>query len=111
MPVRPYRKRYLALKLEGSRPEEGEELLALVLDALVELFGESGAAGARLKLIEYDAGRGVAILRCSHTHMGLVRASLASITANRAGQPLAIHVVDASGTLRALRKRLPTRAR
>ena len=61
MPVRPYRRRYLALRLEGSRPEEGEELLALVLDALVELFGESGAAGARLKLIEYDAGRGLAI--------------------------------------------------
>ena len=111
MPVRRYRRRYLALKLEGSRPEGPGELLSLVSDALVGLFGEHGAAGARLKLIEYDADRGVAILRCAHTHMGLVRAALASITADREGRPLAIHVVDVSGTLRALRKRLPTRAR
>ncbi len=104
-----YRRRYLALVLEGAVPEDSGELLQLVREALVRLFGESGAAGARLKLIEYDAGRRVGILRCAHNHMGAVRAAIASITAGPGGQPLAVHVVDVSGTLRALRKRLPPR--
>jgi len=107
--VRKYKRRYLALKLEGSLPQRASELEELVLNAIIELFGEDGAANARLKLIEYDASRGVGILRCSHRHMALVRAALAAIT-ERGGEPLAVHVVDVSGTLRALRKRLPTRA-
>ncbi len=110
MPVRRLRKRYLGLKVEGNLPGDGRELEELLLKAILSLFGQDGASRAGLRLVEYDASRGVGIVRCWHKHMGLVRAAIASITEHD-GKPVAIHVVDASGTLRALRKRLPSRAR
>ena len=110
MPVRERRKRYLALKAEGAIPKDARELEEIVLKAILSLFGQDGASRAGLKVIEYDGGKGVGILRCFHDSMGLVRASLASVVENE-GKPLALHVVDVSGTLRALRKRLPSRAR
>ena len=109
MPVREVRKRYLALKVEGSTPEDGRELEEIILRALLDLFGQDGASRADLKLIEYDGEKGIGIVRCSHKHMGLVRAAIASVVEHD-GKPIAIHVVDVSGTLRALRKRLPSRA-
>ena len=109
MPVRRRRKRYLALRAEGNVPKDGRELEEIILKALLSLFGQDGASRADLKLIEYDGEEGVGIVRCSHKHMGLVRAAIASVVEHE-GRPLAIHVVDVSGTLRALRKRLPSRA-
>ena len=108
MPVRRTRRRYLAIEIEGERPRDAKELEQLILDAVVSLFGEVGASEASFKVIEYDASKGVGIIRCPHLKMGLVRAAMASVT-NLRGSPTAIHVVDVSGTLRALRKRLPSR--
>lgn len=108
MPVRRYKRRYLAVQVEGARPRNARELEELVLNAILRLSGELGASSATIKIIEYDAERGVGIIRCPHLRMGLVRAALASITALD-GRPTALHVVDVSGTLRALRKRLPSR--
>ena len=108
--MRRYRRRYLALMLEGSVPGGGRELEQAILNAIIELFGEDKAADARLKLIEYDASAGLAIIRCAHKCLTPVRAAIASIT-ELDGRPLAIHVLDVSGTLRALRKRLPSRAK
>ena len=108
--VRARRKRYLALKVEGEGPRNAGELEEVVLKAIIGLFGQDGAAKAGVKVVEYDPARGVGIVRCYHEHMGLVRASLASVV-EHGGRPLALHVVDVSGTLRALRKRLPSRSR
>ena len=109
MPVRK-RRRYLLLGLEGNAPAEAGDLVGLILSAVVEFFGEDRAVGAGLKLIEYDRDRRLAVLRCSHDCLRFVRAAIASIT-EWGGHPLAVHVLDVSGTLRALRRRLPSRAK
>jgi len=108
LPVREVRKRYLAIYIDGARPEKLDELEELIFSSLLRLFGEIGASKAFFKVISYDVGEGLAIIRCGHKHMGLIRAALAAITDIR-GRPTALHVIDVSGTSRALRKRLPSR--
>ena len=108
MPVRRSRRRYLAIYIEGAKPGGAKELEELIFSSLLRLFGEVGASKASFRVVEYDAGEGVAVVRCGHKHAGLVRAALAAIT-DVGGRPAALHVLDVSGTLRALRKRLPSR--
>ena len=108
MPVRRSRRRYLAIYIEGARPSGPGELEELIFSSLLRLFGEVGASKALFKVIDYDGEEGLAIIRCGHEHMGLLRAALAAITDVR-GSPTALHVIDVSGTSKALRKRLPSR--
>ena len=110
MPVRRMKRRYLALRIEGARPSDEAALRRLILEALVRLFGEDGVVKTRPKIIEYRPSEGIGIVGCSHKHMGLLRAALASVV-EVDGEPIALHVVDVSGTLRTLRKRLSSRAR
>ncbi len=72
--------------------------------AVTRLFGEYGASQVNLNLIEYDAQRNYAVLRCSHRALDMVRAAVASITEIN-GKPAAIQVPAVSGTLKALRKK------
>jgi len=74
------------------------------VNAILKLFGEYGASQANLILIEYNQQKSSAILRCSHTTVEMVRASIASVTEIN-GKPVVIHVVGVSGTLRALRRK------
>jgi RNase P/RNase MRP subunit POP5 len=73
--------------------------------AVLKLYGEYGASQTRLTSIDYDAKRKIIILRTTHTTVDIVRAALASITRIR-GKPVAIHVLRASGTIKALRKKM-----
>ena len=108
MPIRRSRRRYLAVYIEGARPSGQDELEELIYSSLLRLFGEIGASKAFFKIISYDEGGGIAIIRCGHECLGLIRAALAAIT-DIGGRPTALHVIDVSGTSKALRERLPSR--
>jgi len=104
--IKHVRWRYLALRVLSPQPVPRGDLTDAVWDAVLRLFGEHGASRANLGLVEHDPDGNRAVLRCPHTALDMVRASLASITEIR-GKPVAIHVVGVSGTLKSLRERLP----
>lgn len=103
------RRRYLALKVVSEQPVKGRDIMDAVWKAVLQLFGEYGASQAVLSLIEWNPQGNYAIVRCSHSAVAMVRASVASIT--EINEKLAaISVLGVSGTLKALRKKaLPQR--
>ena len=98
------RRRYLALKVVSEQPVKGRDVIEAVWKAVLQLFGEYGASQASLNLIECNSQKNYAIVRCSHTAMDMVRASVTSITEINE-KPAVIHVLGVSGTLKALRKK------
>lgn len=98
------RRRYLALKIVGEQTIDGRDLIRVLREAVLQLFGEYGASQANLSLVEYEPDKNCAVLRCSHKALEMVRASVASVTEINA-KLVAIHVVGVSGTLKSLRKK------
>ncbi|MEM1514589.1 MAG: Rpp14/Pop5 family protein [Candidatus Bathyarchaeia archaeon] len=72
---------------------------------IIRLFGEYGASLADLSLIEYNQEIGYAIIRCSHIALPMVRATIAAITKIN-NKETVVHTISASGTLKALKKRI-----
>jgi len=101
------RRRYLALRVVSEQLVNEKDVMDAVWNAVLKLFGEYGASQANLRLMEADPQRNFAVIRCSHTALEMVRASIASITEIN-GKPTVIHVIEVSGTLRALRKKALT---
>lgn len=99
------RRRYLALKIDSDETFSSGELMDAVWNAVLKLYGEYGASRSGLKLIGYDAEKGLAVIRTLHTTVEMVRAALASITKIR-DKPAVIHVLTISGTIRALHKKI-----
>ena len=101
------RRRYLALRVVSEQHLDERDVMDAVWKAVFELFGEYGASRTNVSLMEYDPQRNHAVVRCSHTALERVRASIASIT-EIDGKPAVIRVIGVSGTLRALRKKALT---
>ena len=101
------RRRYLALRVVSEQHLDERDVIDAVWKAVFELFGEYGASRTNVSLMEYDPQRNYAVVRCSHTALERVRASIASIT-DINGKPAVIRVIGVSGTLRALRKKALT---
>jgi len=99
------RRRYLALRVLSEQPINKRDVEDAVWNAVLQLFGESGASQANLTFIEYNSEKSWGIVRCSHKALEMVRASVASVTEIN-GKPVAIDVLGVSGTLKALRKRM-----
>ena len=99
------RRRYIAVQLETASGVDQREFMKNVWGAVTKLFGEYGASQTELVLIDYDVVKGFAIIRARHTAMNMVRAALASIT-KIGDEPVAVHVLMVSGTLKALRKKV-----
>ncbi len=97
----------MALKVVSDQPVSERSVMDTVWNAVLKLFGEYGASQANLSLMRYDPKRKFAVFRCSHVAIEKVRASIASITEIN-GEPVVIHVLGVSGTLRALRKKVVT---
>jgi RNase P/RNase MRP subunit POP5 len=76
-----------------------------VWNAVLKIYGEYGASRSGLTLINYDAEKGLAVIRTLHTAVETIQAALASITKIR-DKPAAIHVLTISGTIRTLRKKM-----
>ncbi len=101
------RRRYLALRVVSEQRVTERAVMDAVWNAVLKLFGEYGASQTNVSLIEYEPQRNYAVVRCSHTALERVRASVASVT-EIYGKPAVIHVMGVSGTLKALRKKALT---
>lgn len=91
----------------NEQPISRKDVTNAIWSAILRLFGEHGASQVNLALIEYNRQANYAIVRCSHKALEMVKASAASITEIN-GKPSVIHVVNVSGTLKALRKKTAT---
>ncbi len=101
------RRRYLALEVASEQAVTERDVMDAVWKAVFELFGEYGASRTNVSLMEADLQRNYAVVRCSHTSLERVRASIASITEIN-GKPAVIRVIGVSGTLKSLRKKALT---
>jgi ribonuclease P/MRP protein subunit POP5 len=101
------KKRYLALKVVCEQSVNERDVRDAVWNAVLKLFGEYGVSQTNLGFMEYDPQRDYVVVRCSHTAVEMVRASIASIMEIN-GKPVVVHVIGVSGTLRALRKKVLT---
>ena len=98
------KRRYLALQVVSEQLLNEQILLDAVQASVLRLFGEYGASQANLKRIKYLPEKQQLVIRCSHTMLEKVRASIAStISINE--KTATIHVVGVSGTLKALSKK------
>ena len=98
------KRRYLALEVASVQPLNEQMVLNAVQSSLQRLFGEYGASKANIKLIKTIPEKRHFIIRCSHKALEQVRAAIASTTEIN-GKNAAIHVLDVSGTLKALSKK------
>lgn len=81
-----------------------------VWNSILKLFGEYGASQTDIRLIKYNPEKGLAVIRCSHKALSMVKASIACVT--RIGrESAALHVQLVSGTLRSLRRKLSEQAK
>jgi ribonuclease P/MRP protein subunit POP5 len=103
------RQRYLAVKIDSEQFFEERDIIDAVWRSVFQLFGEYGASQTRLFLVCYDKQSKQAILRCSLQTLPLVRASITSITKVNS-EPVAIHVLRVSGTIKALLDKLKLKA-
>ena len=99
------RRRYLLLKIDCEKPPSEKDFLNALRSSITRLFGEYGASQTEVILVEYNPEMKYAIIRCPHKSLPVVRASIATIT-KVAEEPIAVHVLLVSGTLKALRKKM-----
>lgn len=95
------KRRYLALQLECEVTPTEREVMDAIWASVTRLYGEVGASLTGLALIDFDAERKIAILRCTLVSLPSVRASVAALT-RVADHEAAIHVLTVSGTIKAL---------
>jgi len=99
------RRRYIAVRVDSFQVPDRRNLQDAVWTSILKLFGEYGASQTELTLVQYDPQEKVAILRCSHKALDMVKASIAAVReVNR--EEAALHILFVSGTLRSLRKKI-----
>ncbi len=98
------KRRYLAIQLDCEVLPTEREFIDAVWVAVTKLYGEVGASTTGMSLIDFDVEQKIAVIRVSLATLGVVRASLATVT-SLAGQPASVHVLCVSGTLKALFER------
>lgn len=104
---RQVRRRYVAVKVDSEQNIDERDVIAAVYDSLLDLFGEYGASIAELVFIDYDPKTNYAILRCNHKALEMVKASIVAVK-EMGGKKTATQIINVSGTIKALRKRLTT---
>ena len=97
------KRRYLALQIESKRSFQNRVLLNAIWESVTILYGEYGASLTNLSLINYDVEKKQAIIRTNLSSLPLIRSSLVTIT-SIAGNPVSLHVLSISGTIKALKK-------
>ena len=99
------RRRYLALEIDSEETFSSKELMNALWSAVLKLYGEYGASKTGLALIDYNGEKRFAVIRVVHTTVENIRAAIASIT-KITEKPAAIHVLNVSGTVKTLYKKL-----
>jgi len=95
------KRRYLALQLDSAGVPSEREFMDAIWGSVTRLYGEVGASLTGLSLINFDAERGVYVVKCLLVSLSQVRSSVASVTVV-AGAAASVHVLAVSGTLKAL---------
>ena len=98
MPIREFRKRYIAFKIVAPRNIQRWELIG-ALQRRAEQMGMAGEGLARPWLTTYKENRGV--LRCAHTNTDSAIELLTSITElGEDSLPVTIETIVTSGTIK-----------
>lgn len=95
------RKRYLLVEVISNASVPHHEFERAMFDSLLQLFGQYGASKADLILLGYDERERMAVIRCNHDAVPMVRTVVASIQ-SIAKSPVIVRIVDVSGTIKAL---------
>lgn len=107
MPVRLTRRRYLAFKVSGCRDFSKRDLSNEIAQEMLNLPRESKISEGSVRVIQYNQGIGLGIIRCGHTFVDRFKLVLRKMR-RVSGKPVAIDVIGVSGTVRSLkRKYLP----
>ena len=93
------------MEIDSGETFESKEFMDTIWSAITRVYGEHGASQTWLGLIRYDPDRRLAIIRVANAASDMVRAALATIT-KISDTPASIHVVAASGTIKALSRRI-----
>jgi len=97
--------RYVAARIVPAwYSPDPREVYYAVIDASTWLWGDVGTAAMQPAVIEAQPGR--VIIRCARGHEDALEAALAAVNAV-SGCNVALHPERTSGTLRALRRRVP----
>ena len=99
------KRRYLALQVITDFPINERIILEAIQTSISNLFGQYGNSKANIKLIKYFPEKKQIIIRCSHFMLIKVRAAIALILLLN-NKPAVIHVINVSGTLKALTKKI-----
>lgn len=95
----------MALQVETGQPFDENSVLDAINASVLRLFGEVGASKANIRLIKCFAEQNRLFIRCSHVMLEKVRAAIAA-TVEINKTEAAVHVLEVSGTLKALAKKV-----
>jgi len=98
--------RYIAYKVKSERELTYDDLVNSIWHSVMNFLGELGASKTNLWVIKntYNEKNKTGLIRCDHTQVEQVRASLALI--QRIGDVrVIINVLGVSGTIKAARKK------
>ena len=103
MPVYRKRRRYLKFWIRGDEGFSVKEVADAIQRSVLALYGVQGLSTIEPNLIDFDEDSQSGVLRCNHSNIREIRASLAFIT-NIGESATAIHIDKISGTIRSLKK-------
>ena len=72
--------RYIVFDLISKTTSKEQDIVRAITGSILKMFGDIGASKTNVWLIEYDAKTKKGIVRCSHTAVQTVVASITSIT-------------------------------
>jgi len=103
MPVHRKRRRYLKFWIRGDEGFSVKKAADAIQRSVLSLYGVQGLSTIEPNLIDFDEDSQSGILRCNHSHLREMRASLVFIT-SIGESAAAIRVDKVSGTIRSLKK-------
>jgi ribonuclease P/MRP protein subunit POP5 len=107
MPVHRKRRRYLKFWIRGDEGFSVKEVTDAIQRSVLAFYGVQGLSTIEPNLIDFDEDSQSGILRCTHSHLREMRASLAFVT-TMGESAAAMHVDKVSGTIRSLKKKRET---
>jgi len=103
MPVHRKRRRYLKFWIRGDAGFSVKEVADAIQRSTLALYGVHGLSTIEPNLIDFDEDSQSGILRCTHSSLREMRASLAFLT-SIGERAAAIHVDKVAGTIKSLKK-------
>ena len=93
------RNRYIVYKIRADKPFTQEEVGKTIWSHSLRFLGELGVSQSGLRIVDFNQKKQAGIIKCTHTTVEQVRASLALIS-EISQTPAALDVVYVSGTIK-----------